>query len=140
MGLVLHLWCLEIRRRFIRSIFNGAMMKKLQPSDLAIDLTKRSVCSVRVAAVIWDKHGIYSWGWNSAGPNGFGQCAEIHAISRANRDRLAGSSIAIAGRRKAHNVVVSFPCANCMARLIKVGITTVFIESKDGQWQRIRIK
>jgi len=66
-------------------------MRKLQPHDLAIDLTKRSICAVRVAAVLWDQYGIFSWGWNSAGPDGFGQCAEIHAISRANKARLAGS-------------------------------------------------
>jgi deoxycytidylate deaminase len=114
-------------------------MKMSDPRQLAIDLTNRSVCSVRVAAVIWDANGIFAWGWNSSGANGLGEHAEIHAIRRANRARLANSSIAVAGRRKANNVVVSFPCANCTARLVKLSIAVVWIEAKSGVWQQINL-
>lgn len=115
-------------------------MKKLIPSELAVDLTKRSICAVQVAAVVWDSYGVFSWGWNSAGPDGMGEHAEAHAIKRANKARLAGSSIAIAGRRKRNGkIVVSLPCTDCANRVSKWGIKWVWIESKDGLWQRIQL-
>lgn len=115
-------------------------MKKLSPLDLAVDLTKRSVCSVQVAAVIWDSYGILSWGWNSAGFDGLGEHAEAHAIRRSNKSRLAKSSIAVAGRRKRNGkIIVSLPCIDCTARLIKHQIKWVWIESKSGAWQRISL-
>lgn len=115
-------------------------MIKGDPRQLAIDLTNRSVCAVRVAAVIWDATGrIITWGWNHSGTDGLGEHAEIHALSRANRARLVGASIAVAGRRKTHTIVVSFPCANCSARVIKAGVSVVWIEDKLGCWKSIRI-
>jgi len=115
-------------------------MKKLSPSELAVDLTKRSICAVQVAAVIFDKHGVFAWGWNSAGPDGFGEHAEAHAIRRSNKSRLEGASIAIAGRRKRNGaVVVSFPCADCANRVTKRGIRFVWIESKGHSWQKISL-
>ena len=115
------------------------MHKPSNPIEVAIAMCNRSVCNVRVGAVIWDANGIISWGWNSAGPSGMGQCAEIHAISRANRLRLSNSNIAIAGRRKASTVVTSFPCSGCFARLTKYKLNTVWIEQKTGEWVQIAI-
>ena len=115
-------------------------MIKSNPQQLAVDLLDRSVCSVAVAAVVFDSHGIYSWGWNSSGANGYGEHAECAAIRRANRNRLSKSMIAVAGRRKRNmKVVVAFPCADCQARLIKVGISTVWIQEKSGLWIKVGI-
>ena len=115
------------------------MKKPSNPIEIALAMVSRSTCNVRVGAVIWDSAGIISWGWNSAGPSGMGQCAEIHALLRANRSRLANSSIAIAGKRKASTVVTSFPCEKCFARLQKYKLSTVYIEQKDSQWIKIYI-
>lgn len=115
-------------------------MHKPNPSDLAIDLLNRSVCRIQCAAVLFDRHGIFSWGWNSAGADGFGEHAECHAIRRANRNRLSGASIAIAGRRKRNSkIVTALPCASCLARLLKVELANVLVQSKDGIWQRVRL-
>ena len=116
------------------------MNTKLLPSALAIDLTKRSICAVQVAAVVFDTHGIFGWGWNSAGADGMGEHAECHAIRRANRVRLSHCSIAIAGRRKrTGKIISSFPCANCMQRIAAAGIQFVWVESQQGLWQRITL-
>lgn len=32
------------------------------PRELVVDLLPRSSCAVQVAAVITDRHGIFSWG------------------------------------------------------------------------------
>ena len=115
-------------------------MLKSSPQQLAIDLLNRSVCSVQVAAVIFDNHGIAAWGWNSQGSTGFGECAEIAAIRRSNRNRLFNSSIVVVGRRKRNgNIVITFPCGNCLKRLKKVGISTVILQDKQSNWFKVRI-
>jgi deoxycytidylate deaminase len=108
-------------------------MKKSDPRILAIDLLDRSICLVRVAAVIFDNHGIFSWGWNSIGPTGYGTHAEIHALERANRKRLHGASIAIAGRRRGR-VVPSWPCSDCWDRLNKARIRRIYTQNRSGVW------
>jgi tRNA(Arg) A34 adenosine deaminase TadA len=105
-------------------------MRKPEARTLVIDLLDRSVCSVQVAAVLYDAYGIFAWGWNSVG-NGFGQHAEIHALSRANRRRLPGSTLVVAGRRRG-NVVPSPPCPACRLRLTKV--KSVQIQDRSGRW------
>lgn len=116
------------------------MRKTCSPQELAISLTKRSTCAVQVASVIWDNWGIFAWGNNSAGSDGFGEHAEAHAIRRANKSRLNGASIAVAGRRKRNGkIVVSLPCTDCANRVSKWGIKWVWIESREGLWQRISI-
>lgn len=112
------------------------MLKNIPPKELAIDLLARSVCSVQVAAVIYDSYGIFSWGWNSLGPDGFGWHAEAHAISRANRQRLAGSTIAVASRRKkSGSIICSKPCDICMKRIIKAQLGIIYLDR--GDWKYI---
>lgn len=111
-------------------------MRKLDSRSLAVDLLKRSRCSVQVAAVIFDSYGIFAWGWNSCGPTGFGQHAEQHAISRANSKRLVGASIAVAGTRRGR-IVPSIPCDTCQRRLLKSGILVVYFQNKSGSWERL---
>jgi len=124
-------------------------MIKSSPQQLALDLLDRSICSVQVAAVVFDNHGIFGWGWNSMGKDGYGEHAECSAIRRCNRNRLGGSSIVVVGRRKRNtrhgrlfkvpHVVVTFPCTDCLRRLQKVGIQTVILQDKIGVWFKVRI-
>lgn len=106
------------------------MIKPDDPRQLAEDLLDRSTCAVQVAAVIADRHGIFSWGWNSVG-DGFGEHAEAAAIRRANKKRLAGSTIYVASRRrKSKNTLLSRPCDHCLALLRAYGISEVQFTSK----------
>jgi deoxycytidylate deaminase len=113
------------------------MIKPRDPRELAVDLLPRSTCSVQVAAVIADDHGIFSWGWNSPG-NGFGEHAEVAAIRRANKDRLTTSSIYVASQRKRNGkVVMSKPCESCMRKISKRGIYLIYYRDAGGTWRLI---
>lgn len=105
------------------------------PQQLCLDLLKRSTAKVQVAAVLVDDYGIFSWGWNSSGPDGLGQHAEIHALVRANLRRLSGSTIYVAGRRKkSKNPVCAKPCTECQEMLDKFAVAHVYWRGKDGLW------
>ena len=116
------------------------MNTKCSPRELAIELClRRSSCQVQVAAVISDKKGIFSWGWNNNG-NGKGLCAEKHAILRSNRSRLKGSVLTVAGRRKkSGNWVEAKPCVkrHCWSLVIKYGFKKVEFTMKTGEWIEI---
>lgn len=100
------------------------MIKPDDPRQLAVDILERSACQVKVGSAIADSKGrVISWGWNGPGSDGFGEHAEASAIRRANKRRLAGSTIYVAGRR--HKPIFSRPCYNC-EKLIKAwGIARV---------------
>lgn len=110
------------------------------PGELAIDLCYRSSCRIKMAAVITDKNGrIFAWGWNSSG-NGSGMHAEQHAVERANRKRLAGSKITVAGVRSVnHKFVYSKPCEKCLAKILLSGIRHIEFLKKDGEWEIVKI-
>lgn len=109
------------------------MNLKAHPTEIALALLSRSICSVQVAAVLVDDWGVFSWGWNSMGPDGLGQHAEEHAISRANRKRLEGATIYIASQRKRNKrPVCSRPCETCQPILKGIGV--VFRDG-DGNWK-----
>lgn len=109
------------------------MKTNRDPRELTIDLLPRSVCSVRVAAVIADRHGIFSWGWNSVGA-GFGEHAEAAAIRRANKKRLAGATIFVASvRARNEKAVGSRPCEDCQALIDKHGLTAIY-RNKHWGW------
>ena len=113
-------------------------MKITTPELLAIDLLDRSICRVEVSAVLSDASGIYSWGWNFQGLDGLGCHAEIHAIMRANRKRLNGSTITIAGRRrKSGNAVCSLPCMECMSAIVRNHIHRIEYRDKNGDWYAV---
>lgn len=116
------------------------MNTKCSPRELAKELCKRrSTCQVQVAAVISDKHGIFSWGWNNSG-NGSGMCAEKYAISRANRERLKSSTLTVAGiRKKSGNWVEAKPCVkrHCWSLVVKYGFKKVEFTTKTGEWMEI---
>ena len=82
------------------------MQTKIDPWKLSLALMKRSACRVQVGAVVTDREGrVFAWGWNHAGADGLGLCAERHALGRANPKRLAGAAIHIRGfnGRTKHN-------------------------------------
>ena len=111
------------------------MKKPLYPEQLAVDILGRSKCSVQVGAAIEDSNGIYSWGWNSEGFDGMGLHAEAHAIMRANKKRLSGSTIYVAStRRRNGKIVTSKPCAACQKLIDKWGLTAVWRET-NGKWE-----
>jgi hypothetical protein len=111
-----------------------------QPStELVQQLLSRSVCRVQMSAVISDRHGIFAWGWNHAGADGFGEHAECCAIRRANPTRLRGASITVAGRRvRTGRPVVSLPCMDCMDAILKCGISTVIYHDKSS-WHTMKL-
>lgn len=112
----------------------------LHPTDLAIDLLGRSTCIVQVAAVLHDRHGIFSWGWNHAGSDGMGSHAEDVAIFRANPKRLKGATITVAGiRKKSSNPVLSLPCEDCMQLILSKDIAAVQFMLKNGVWTMMRL-
>lgn len=108
------------------------MKKDCTPLELAEIISRRSTCKVQVGAVLFDGHGIFAWGWNSAGPHGLGLCAERHALSRANRKRLKGAGVAVFGRRK-KAILLSFPCPKCWAALKAAGVKTVWLLPLAGE-------
>ncbi len=112
------------------------MKKPDSAAQLAIDILARSQCSVQVGAAISDNNGIFTWGWNSTGPSGFGQCAEKHAIARANKRRLTGATIYIAGiRRRNGKVVLSKPCDSCQKLIDKWQLKAVW-RDVYGEWKK----
>lgn len=113
------------------------MLKPRDPRDLVIDLIPRSICAVQVAAVIADNHGIHSWGWNSVG-SGFGEHAEAAAIRRSNRDRLEGSILYVASRRK-HNgkYIFSMPCDRCCSLIAKYGFKDIIYMVNRYEWKTL---
>lgn len=119
--------------------FGDAMNTNVSPRQLALDLCSRSPCRTKMAAVIYDKWGIFSWGWNHPGEDGLGEHAEVHAIKRANPKRLKGAGIVVAGLKPSgKGLVVSLPCVACRAYIRAVGIDRV--AWFDGtRWKQERI-
>lgn len=109
------------------------MNRRIPIQLLASEVSARSVCKVKVGAVISDKTGVFSIGWNHVG-GGYGCHAEIHAIKRANKKRLPGSTIAVCGYYRRNNRPVNArPCANCMVLIRKYNISAIEYRSK-GKW------
>lgn len=113
------------------------MNTKRDPKEIAEAMITRSSCHVRVGAVLVDKAGnVFSWGWNSMGLDGFGQCAEIHCIKRANRARLPGSVMLIAGERARNKKAVpAKPCTRCQRWLDRWKIKAIYRDS-NLEWRK----
>lgn len=110
------------------------------PRVLATQLVQRSLCRVQMAAVIHDAHGIFAWGWNNVGMDGLGEHAECCAIRRANRSRLRGAHVTVAGvRKKSQRDVISLPCMDCMAALTSSRVRAVTYHDKHGRWHTVSI-
>lgn len=112
-------------------------VKSRRPEELCEALLGRSACAVQVAAVIADEWGIFGWGWNNSGQDGFGEHAEASCVRRSNRDRFEGATIYVAARRaKSGNVITARPCPDCQ-RGIR-GIGRVVYRDKEG-WHELNI-
>lgn len=113
------------------------MKKPANATDLATDILERSICSIRVGAAIEDASGILAWGWNSEGFDGYGMCAEAHAIRRANRKRLLGSTIYVAGKRSRNGKFVpAKPCPECQKLIDKWELRVVWRDN-TGDWRKM---
>lgn len=109
------------------------MRKPLDGQVLATEILSRSGCSVQVGAAIADKWGIFSWGWNGVG-SGYGQCAERHAVHRANKKRLYGATVYVAGVRKRNGKLVpAKPCEKCQKVIDKWKLQVVWRDN-NGEW------
>lgn len=105
--------------------------------DLAKDIALRSTCRDKVGAVIFDSHGIFSWGWNHAGFNGNGMHAEHHAIWRGNRKRMKGATIVVARFKPTGVLGISKPCDLCIPKIMKAGIVKIVYLNRDGDWSNL---
>lgn len=118
------------------------MNAKRDPREIAVELLKRSICKIQVAAVLTDKNGCnFGWGWNYPTPDGFSMHAEFHAIFSANPKRLKGSSITVAGkRRRSGNWVYSRPCEKkCLPLIKSVGISEIEFITPFGEWKKEKV-
>lgn len=96
-----------------------------------------------MAAVLSDRHGIFSWGWNGKGA-GLGRHAEEHVLLRANPRRVRGATLTLAGRRtRSGNWVYAYPCSgarhNCLALIRKRGVLLLEWLDKEGFWHTNRL-
>lgn len=116
------------------------MRTNVSPRELALDLLERSRCRVKMAAVLTDTDGfIFAWGWNHAGARGLGEHAEAHALSRANKKRVKGAKVTVAGKRK-DAYVKSLPCLEkCFPMLVRAGVHEIEYHDKEGKWESLEI-
>lgn len=111
------------------------MLKPTCSRRLAVDILERSQCSIQVGSAIEDHTGILAWGWNSIGFDGYGMCAEQHAILRANKRRLSGSTIYVAGKRARNgNFVPARPCIDCQKLIDKWKLKVIWRDN-NGTWR-----
>lgn len=113
------------------------MIKPNDPRELVVKLLKRSSCKVQVAAVLKDKYGIFAWGINHAGPDGFGEHAEINALKRSNYKRAKKSVMFVAAqRRKSKGIVTAKPCGACWPVVKQCAY--IIYRDKTGNWVTLR--
>lgn len=112
--------------------------KNLPYRELCELIAKRSICQIQVGALIYDSHGLVSWGWNHSGHHGFGCHAEHAAITRANRKRLRNSSITVVSIRRG-KFICSFPCPTCFRRIQIAQIKFVECNNHNREWMRYKI-
>lgn len=103
--------------------------------NLAKDISGRSICNVRVGAVLSDNYGIYKWAWNHPGPNCEGAHAGAEALKKVNRRRLRDAKITVAAFRNS-KMILARPCEKiCLPRLKKHGIKIMEYTTKEGVWK-----
>lgn len=124
------------------------MNTKCDPEDLAKALLSRSCCNVQVSAVLSDNRGIFAWGWNNdGGVKLMGECAERHAIRRANRQRLRGARLVVSAKRaKSGSQLLALPCGyhedgahseGCFQLALDKGISKIKFTLKKEGWGEI---
>lgn len=109
------------------------MKKPPDPRELAVAILERSICNVKVGAVLADKQGIFAWGWNHMGTSGYGVHAEAHCLSRANKARLRDAVMYVAGARSRNGKAVpAQPCPDCSKKVACVG--KVVWRDSNNEW------
>ena len=107
--------------------------------ELAEYVANRSTCHIRVGAILSDKYGVFAWGHNHSG-TGLGMCAERHAISRANKKRLTGSTLTIYSVRNRNGKrLPSFPCDKCWQWVVNFKIGKVVYQTIHEGWKEITL-
>jgi deoxycytidylate deaminase len=106
------------------------------PVEFARLVARRSPCRVQVGAAISDCRGIFAWGWNHAGPDGLGLCAERMALQRANRSRLSGATLTVVALRRGKEIT-SAPCACCERAIVAAGVPRV--SSRNAVGVRVQV-
>ena len=115
------------------------MNTRMGEHALAEILAKRSICNVKVGAVLSDNYGIFKWAWNHPGPNCDGAHAEAEALRHVNRKRLLGAKITVAAFR-GRKMILARPCeAICLPLLKKYGLKTMEYTTKEGVWKTEQI-
>lgn len=114
--------------------------------NLAVVLAKgRSQHKVSVAAVLSDNYGIFAWGWNNPGRNGNGEHAEEAVFRRANKKRLQGAILTVAGIRRRRGKFFKFvfakPCnERCFNLARKYCIKIIECTTKETNiWKVIKL-
>lgn len=109
-----------------------------KPEELCEYILTRSSCSVQVGAVVVDGHGIFGWGWNHMGPDGFGEHAEVSCLRRSNHHRQSGSTLFVASvRQRTKKSITSKPCDKCQGWIEARGISRVWWRGSDGLWRML---
>lgn len=116
-------------------------MQKDPPKTMAATILRRSDHYVfQIGAVLVDPQGrCVSWGWNTynQGTGWLSGHAEVQAVRRANRKRLRGSSVYVAGMsRKSGQPVLAKPCKACAKLLAHFGIRMAYFTTKKG-WESV---
>jgi deoxycytidylate deaminase len=107
------------------------MNTRIDVLEFARLVARRSPCRVQVGAVISDCRGVFAWGWNHAGPDGLGLCAERMALQRANRSRLSGATLTVVALRRGKEIP-STPCPCCERAIIAANVPWVSSRSVAG--------
>lgn len=100
--------------------------------ELATIIAKRSECKIKVGCIIYDRYGIFAWGWNHSG-DGYGMCAERHAISRANRARLKNAELLVLSFRRGKRIT-SRPCIACAMAIRAAKIVKTIYQNDRGKF------
>lgn len=68
--------------------------------------------------------------------------AEAHAVSRANPNRIRGSSLTVAGKKQKNGSwVLSKPCERkCLSMIQNLGISEVEFITPSGDWEFLKLK
>ena len=112
------------------------MNRKRLPTLIAETILNRSICSVNVGACLVDRFGVFEVGWNSMGSSGMGEHAEASCLRRANRKRLARSTLYVAARRqKSGNTLTARPCFECQR--ILGGVGKVIYRDGLSKWREL---
>lgn len=98
--------------------------------EIALSLTQRATHrTYRLACVLYDHHGVFSWGWAHPFTH-----AEIHALTRANPRRLVGAHAVVAGVHRTGRWVLARPCNACYQRLLNTRVASVAYTLRGGGW------